>query len=406
MTMFVDDFFSWVIPKPMRYVAQEIKDDITDLTLDRKVSRNIFRLSTSGTAIVIGTLLPTVIAPHTLGLYLNNLLGALLSIDNVIVLDALNVLLCSSILGGVSLVGSKELYRLYNKYLHGHTNSDYNFDDKRIQDISRRYVEQYTNIRLELIEAHVKQNINYMLALINEKRASEEGLSKNVKEYKKNSKPLEIISPKDPSSKADIKLMLALYTHGDDRAFKAHLSLYSKVQTLIIEHYTKPAITMCDLANIIEDNYPAIIPKHQIRENAEYLHNIERRENIAPTLLPLHPLFDTFENNNPDASYHFKDEKNDGAYVEEIPIYSSLDDEKTEVLSTTNPLTFLQPYLRQQTLEKRRASFHPTIKPKIDKEFAEELHHDIVDAVPKMEEVVKQADDKKNHANQQKRKTI
>lgn len=407
MSQTIDSLLAWAMPKPIQYLGEEIKDDITDLTLGRKVYRNIFRLSTTAATMTLGGLLPTVIASDTLGTYLNDLFSSILGVTNTALLSTCSALLCGVIAGTVSMRASKEIFRLINHYLHGETNSNYNFDAEKIKTITENYSEQYKNISPQLIEKKVKEDIQYMLTLIKEKRNLDKELSASVKEYKKNPAKMEIISPKDPLSKAELKLMLALYVHGDDQAFKAHLSLYPKVQTLYIEHYAKPAIEMCHLAQTIESHYPDIATKSSIHNNAEYLRTVGSRENIVPSLPPLHPLFDVMDDHVAQPAHAAIHQLKDYHSLESIVIESDSDDEKQEEeKSITNPLSFLEPYVRQQTLEKRRASFRPNTQPKIDKAFAEELHHDIEKIVAKMTQAVQKAEDKKVKVQKRKRKTI
>jgi hypothetical protein len=401
MSQLVDDFLSSIVPKPAEYLFQEVKDDITDLRLNRKVQRNWFRLLASGTTSIFGALLPTVIAPDSVGLYLNQLVNALLPIENTAALYVCSSAICVSIIGSATLFGSKQIYRLLNKRLYGHTNSDYNFDEKRIAEIAEHYNKQYPNLNQELIKQNIRSICKYMVTQIAEKRDLDDMLSKNIKGYKKNPQHMEIISPKDPLSKSDLKLILTLFIHGDDRAFKAYLSLYAKVQTLYIQHYTKPALEMCELAKSIESFYPTITPQAHVHQTINYLRGVGHRENIVPSLPPLRPLFDVLHEDSSESEHDSPVRE-----LEEISIYEHSDDEKREISATTNPLTFLEPYLREQTLQKHRLSFRPTVKPKINEDFAKELHHDIDEILEKMKKAVEQADHKKTRIEKLKRKTI
>ncbi len=411
MSQLVDDFLSWIVPKPAEYLFQEVKDDITDLRLKRKVQRSWFRLIASGTTGVFAALLPSAIAPNSVGFYLNQLVNALLPIENTTALSMLSSAICVSIIGSATLFGSKQMYRQLNKRSHGHTNSDYNFDEKRIAKIAEHYKEQYPTINIELIKKNIQSICRYMVTQIAEKRDLDEKLSQNIKGYKNNPQHIEIISPKDPLSKSDLKLILTLFIHGDDRAFKAYLSLYPKVQTLYIQHYAKPALEMCELAASIESFYPTIRPQADANHTITYLRDVGRRENIVPTLPPLHPLFNVLPEDSSDFEHDAADANRE---LEEIFInvysddekYAYSDDEKSEIPSTTNPLTFLEPYIREQTLQKHRSDFHPTGKPRINEDFAKELHHDIDEILKKMKEAVEEADNKKKGVNKLKRRTI
>lgn len=162
------------------YFTKELADDINDIEANHKVHRNVFRLSITLPAIIIGGIFFSYV-PSGLQSYLKMIAASILGNYGNILGSSVKIGISTWLIGSISLVVTKWINQIYYRIKYHSTNSSHHLTPSELQNLILKYKE-YLSSQLLLENFHPEKTEHTPLMLPLNADLDDESLSLRIKE--------------------------------------------------------------------------------------------------------------------------------------------------------------------------------------------------------------------------------